>query len=71
MTFGKPKKVAPPELPEPTPTITEITPEAMKAGEAERRRLRGRRGRAATIFAGRRPMELAPVQRAILKQRLG
>ncbi|NVM24206.1 MAG: hypothetical protein HWN68_20810 [Desulfobacterales bacterium] len=71
MSFGKPKKVAPPELPEPTPTITEITPEAMKAGEAERRRLRGRRGRAATRMTIPGFMAPARIERRGLKTTLG
>lgn len=71
MSFGKPKKIAPPELPEPVPAITEIAPEAMKAGQAERRRLRGRKGRAATIFAGRGPIGPATVQQAGLLTKLG
>lgn len=61
MSFGKPKTVRPPELPPPVPTPTEIAPAAMRAGEAERRRLRGRRGRVGTVLAGR---GLAPAQTA-------
>lgn len=71
MTFGKPKTVKPPELPPPTPTPTEIAPAAMRAGEMERRRLRGRKGRAGTVFAGRRPLPAATTAQAGLKQTLG
>ncbi len=58
-------------VPPPAPTTTEITPEAQRAGEVERRRLRSRRGRAGTIFAGGRDIGLAPVQQAGLKTKLG
>lgn len=69
--FGTPKKVTPPELPEPTHTITEITPEAMKAGEVERKRLRGRRGRAATRLTTPGFMVPAQVERRGLKTKFG
>lgn len=71
MSFGKPKTVKPPELPPPVPTPTEIAPMAMKVGEAERRRLRGRKGRAGTIFAGQRPLPTATTAQAGLKTTLG
>lgn len=70
MSFGKPKTVKPPELPPPVPTPTEIAPQAMKAGEAERRRLRGRRGRAGTIFT-RGGLAPATTAQAGLKTTLG
>lgn len=68
---GKPKTVRPPELQPAIPTPTEIAPQAMRAGEAERRRLRGRRGRIGTIFAGRRPLPAATTAQAGLKEKLG
>lgn len=71
MSFGKPKTVKPPELPAPVPAPTEIAPMAMRAGEAERRRLRGRRGRAGTVFAGQRPLPAATTTQAGLKTTLG
>lgn len=69
--FGGMPKTKPPELPPPVATPTEIAPMAMKAGEAERRRLRGRRGRIGTIFAGRRPLPAATTAQAGLKTTLG
>lgn len=69
---GGGKTATPPPVPPPPPTTTEITPEAQRAGEVERRRLRGgRRGRAGTIFAGGRDIGLAPTQQAGLKTKLG
>lgn len=70
MSFGKPKTVKPPALQPPVAKPTEISAQAMKAGEAERRLLRGRRGRASTVLT---PGFLMPaqVQRAGLKQKLG
>lgn len=73
---GKPKAVKPPALPPPIPlpppivTTQEIGAQAMKAGEEERKRIRGRRGRASTILTkpGLRP---ATVQQAALKTTLG
>lgn len=69
MTFGKPKTITPPALPPRVPSVTEIPAKAMKAGEAERRRLR--RGRTGTIFAGRRPLPAAMTAQAGLKTTLG
>lgn len=71
MTFGKPKTVTPPALPPPAATPTEIGAQAMRAGEAERRRLRGRRGQAGTIFAGRRRLPPATTAQAALLTKLG
>jgi len=71
---GKPKPpppLPPPiKMPPPIATIEEIGASAMKAGEAERKRIRGRRGRASTILTrpGLRP---ATVQQAALKTTLG
>jgi len=67
---GEPKKVAPPALPPPAVKPTEISAEAAKAGEAEKRRLRRRRGRASTIMT---PgfMRSATIERAGLKTTLG
>jgi len=69
--FGGAKKVAPPELPSAAPIISEMAPEAMKAGQAERKRLRKRTGRAGTIFAGRRPTEPATTAQTGLRTTLG
>ena len=71
MSSPKPKKIAPPEIPPPLPTITEITPEAMAAGEAERKRLRGRRGRGSTIMTTPGFMAPAQVERKGLKTKFG
>ena len=71
MSFGKPKTVKPPALPPPTATASEIGAQAAGAGEMERRRLRGRKGRAGTIFAGRRPLPAAATAQAGLKTTLG
>lgn len=57
--------------PEPTATTSVISSAAMKAGEMQRRRLRGRRGKATTIFAGRKPLEPAMTAQAGLKQTFG
>ncbi|GAH73930.1 unnamed protein product [marine sediment metagenome] len=60
----------PPPLPPPVATPTEISAQAMKVGETERRRLRGRRGRASTVLT---PGFLAPARTTWpgLKQTLG
>ena len=74
MSFGKPKKVAPPgisEIPEPVPTITKITQEGRKAGETERRRLKGRRGKAATRLTTPGFLVPAQVERRWLKTKFG
>lgn len=69
--FGRPKPIEPPKLPEPVATPQTLTVEAQKVGQAERRRLRGQKGRASTIFAGRRALEPATVQQRALKTTLG
>lgn len=71
MSFGKPKSVTPPALPPPAASLSEISTQAMKAGEAERKRLRGRKGRAGTIFAGRRQLPAATTAQAGLLTKLG
>jgi len=73
MTFGKAKKPTIPAVSEaePTPTITEITPEAMKAGEAERRRIRGRTGRPSTRLTTPGFMVPAQVEKRGLKTTFG
>lgn len=70
MSFGKPKTVKPPTLPSLAATPTEISAQAARAGETERKLLRGRRGRESTILA---PGLLMParVERAGLKTTLG
>lgn len=67
--FGKPKSVAPPELPSAVPTVSQMSMEAMKTGEAERKRYR--KGRASTIFTGGRKLPPAPVAQAGLKTTFG
>lgn len=69
--FGKPKSVAPPELPPPAiPTVSQMSMQAMKVGEAERKRYR--KGKASTIFAGaRKTLAPAPVSQAGLKTTFG
>lgn len=52
-----PKAPAPPPAPPPPPTIDAA---AMASEEADK--LRRRKGRLATIFAGKRGADLAPVQ---------
>ena len=47
---GKPKKVALPPVADPVPTPEDIDLQALEAGEAERRRIRARRGRGGTIL---------------------
>lgn len=70
--FKGPKipKVIPPELPPPVATPRQISEQAQRAGGAERRRIRGRRGRL-TIFAGRRDLAPAVVSQAGLKTTFG
>lgn len=57
--------------PSPPTTIVQISEQAQRAGEAERRRLRGRRGRLSTIFAGRRQLGPAITSQTGLKTTLG
>lgn len=71
MTFGSPKRARPPALPEPVATPQAVTQQAQQAGTAERKRLRGRRGKASTIFAGRRALAPALVSQAGLKTTFG
>lgn len=47
---GKPKKTELPPAADPIPTPEEINIQALEKGEAERRRIRARRGRAGTIL---------------------
>ena len=47
---GGGEKVKLPPVADPVPTPEDIDLEATKAGEAERRRIRARRGRASTIL---------------------
>lgn len=47
---GGAKKVALPPVADPVPTPEDIDIQALKKGEAERRRIRARRGRAGTIL---------------------
>lgn len=68
--FGNSKKPDILTVPDPVPTITAIKPEAMKAGEVERRRLQGRGGRGSTIMT---PGFMAParVEKRELKTKFG
>ena len=63
--------VKPPDLPAPLPTTSVISEQAQQAGGTERRRIRGLRGRASTIFAGRRDLAPAVVSKAGLKTTFG
>ena len=72
--FGRTPFVKPPsvsDLPGPIPTTSIISEQAQRAGATERRRIRGRRGRAGTIFAGRRDLAPALVSKAGLKTTFG
>lgn len=71
MGMPKAKTVRAPAVPAPIALPAAISEEARRAGGAERRRLRGRRGRAATIFAGARRMAPAAIGKAGLKTKLG
>ncbi len=65
---GSPKVSKPPPLP---PPIKRVDVSAgRRAGEAERKRLRGRGGRRGAIFAGRRQLAPATVATAGLKTNL-
>lgn len=66
---GKPKVVKPPALPAKTET-TDIAMQAMKVGEAERKRLRRQRGRPGTVLT-QGILGPAKTQQASLKQKLG
>lgn len=59
-----------PILPAPAATPSTLTSQAQQAGTKERKRLLRRRGRAGTIFAGRRDLQPARVSAAELKQTL-
>lgn len=61
----------PPDLPQPLPTTSIISEQAQRAGGTERRRIRGLRGKAGTIFAGRRDLAPAVVSKAGLKTTFG
>ncbi len=50
MSGGGPKKTTLPPVSSPVPTPEEINIQALEKGEAERRRIRARRGRAGTIL---------------------
>lgn len=71
MTPSRPKAAKPPELPPPAATPTEISAQAMKAGEEEGRRLRRRRGRIATQLTIPGFMVPARIERRGLKTYLG
>lgn len=53
-------KIIPPELPSPVSTVSQMSAQAMLVGREERRRLRGRTGRAGTIMTA--PGFMTPVQ---------
>ncbi len=67
--LGKPPSAA--DLPGPLPTTSIISEQAQRAGGTERRRIRGLRGKAGTIFAGRRALAPALVSKAGLKTTFG
>lgn len=66
---GTSKRQDPPPLPPPVAKVKQVSGRA--AGEAERQRTRGRRGRRGAIFAGRRQLQPANIGVAGLKQDLG
>lgn len=66
---GSPKVSKPPPLPPPVKQVD--VGAGRRAGEAERKRLQGRRGRRGAIFAGRRQLGPANVATAALKTKLG
>lgn len=69
--FGKSLKAPNLPLPKaPIATPQTITQQAQRAGTQERTRLRRRRGRAGTIFTGRRALQPARISAAELKQTL-
>lgn len=66
---GSPKVSKPPAL---VPSVKQVdVSQGRKAGEAERKRLLGRRGRRGAVFAGRRQLAPANVATAGLKTKLG
>lgn len=66
---GSPSSPKPPAI---IPPVKQVdVSKGRRAGEAERRRVRGGRGRAGTILAGRRQLAPAAVSGAALRQRLG
>ena len=70
--FGKATPIGkPPDLPQPLPTTSIISEQAQKVGSTERRRIRGPRGRAGTIFAGSRDLAPAVTSKAGLKTTFG
>lgn len=68
---GRPKgkSVKPPELPPVVASPSEISEQAMGAGEAERKRIRGRKFK--TIFAGGRGLAPVVTSEAKLKTVMG
>lgn len=64
---GSPRVPTPPA---PLSTPETLTQQAQGAGQAERKRLGGRRGRRGTIFAGRRDLAPARTSAAELRQTL-
>lgn len=75
MGFGKPKKIAVPgtaaEAQAPVATTRIIEEQAQAAGEVERRRLRGRRGRASTRLTTPGFLVPAQIERRGLKTKFG
>ena len=66
---GSPKPFIP-KVPDPIPRTQTTTLQAQTAGQEEKKRLRGRRGRRGTIFAGRRDLAPAQTSAAQLRQTL-
>ena len=68
---GAPDRPKTQKVPAPLATPETLTQQAQGAGQRERKRLRGRRGRRGTIFAGRRDLAPARTSAAELKQKMG
>ena len=66
---GSPKVSKPPALPPPVKQVD--VSKTGRAGEDERKRLIGRRGRSSTVLAGRRQLQPATVRRPALREDLG
>lgn len=69
MPFGGRQSAETPKLPAPVAQQETLTIAAQKVGKEERKRLLGRRGKAATQYST--PGFMAPVERRELKQRFG
>ena len=66
---GKPKSVAPPELPQPVPTVSQMSMQAMKVGAESKPK--GKTGRARNIMTTPGFMAPAQVEKRGLKTTFG